>query len=477
MPKLTPPEGYIYDNRTGYYYTQEIERDETGKLIQHVKWFDPQTGSFTENFYDIPDDYEPSKYKQDRKPVPMVVIIGVIGVIVLAVIIIAVVLVLKKKPGTDKDKNAENNITTENTISEDNDVVDNDMTTEKDFDESTSEYSGVQVDSHDYIRTTGKSPLDSDISGFSVLLMSPNDNGFIGMIAYGTGEIEGEFLVNPAGRSNGAELYTWDFFFSDKVGVRVYGLADYGDYKEAKYVSGKDYLRAAVISRDGDAISVHEEIPFGAGPDGFSVDSFDLRKYDENINPYDITTVEIITTLGDYRQSGERLVTVMGDEGEILFGGDEIINESSSINNDSVIDETIYEEEQWMGSGVDLHSSGMPGFKHAGAFECTDKSLPADALPRINLEDDGYCELFVNLGDGCYKFQGYYEYKSSDSGYDAQGGETYIYMHFPGNSDDISYAELLYDGGIDDGYIYFLTYGFGLMGGDSNFAGYFSRIY
>lgn len=501
MSKITPPEGFIFDDRTGYYYTQEIEENKEGKFIQHVVWFDPETGEFTDNYYDIPDDSDNTYVegvnnadefdeefeiqnqdmfgmvqgrkqtssnsrlnnskagrKKDTKSLPIAAIIGIIGAIVLVIVIIVVVLALKNNTGSDKTSKKGN-----------------DMATESSSNEEGFEYGGVAADTKDYVKTSNRSPLDCNISDYNVVFQSPNDNGYLGMIVYGVGDMSGDYLVNLAGHRTGEPLYSWDFFLSDKVGIRVYGLADCERSDEPIYVSGSEYLKAAIISREGDSISVLEEMQLYTSQDGFNLDRFDIRKYDESIIPSDVDTIKIVTMLGDYGQNGEIVSNIFAEDGSIIENSENYYNEDS-VMTDGVVEE-VSMDEQGMGSGVDLHSSGMAGFRHSGGFECTDQSLPADYRPRIILEDDGYCELYANLGDGFYKLQGYYEYKSSGSEYDDQGGETYIYMHFPGNSEDLSYAEILYDSEIDDGYIYFLTGGFGLMGGDGNFAGYFARIY
>lgn len=479
MFKIAPPEGFIYDDKTGYYYTQEIEKNEEGSLIQHVIWFNQETGEFTDKYYDVPDsngstytdgaeyadgteyedelddEFQIQNYdaRKETKKTSNAVIAGVVGVMVLAVIIVAVFLILKKNAGSDKGAKNENDINTEN-------VTNGENTDIEDF----------EVDSHDYIKTSEKSPIDSYISEYSVVITTSYDGDFSWMEVIGTGDMTGEFLVNPSDRRTGDIIYSWDFFFNEKTGVRVYGEADCEDISEPKYVSGKDYLKAAVVSREGDSISILEEIPYYSESNGFSVDGYSIQKYDESINPYDFSVVQIKVEIGNYWQNGESAVTLVAEDGNVLSYGANYSSDEESVMTDGVVEETVIAEEQGIESGVDLHSSGMPGFKHAGGFECTDKSLPLDALPRINLEDDGYCELYANMGDGFYKLQGYYEYKD-------QGGETRIYMHFPGNSDNLSYAELVYDGDIEGGYIYFITEGFGLMGGDEYYAGHFARIY
>ena len=479
MFKIAPPEGFIYDDKTGYYYTQEIEKNEEGSLIQHVIWFNQETGEFTDKYYDIPDgngsayideveyvdgtEYEDElddefqiqnfDARKETKKVSNVVIAGVVGVIVLAVIIVAVVLILKKNAVSDKDAKKKDGTNTEN-ITED----------------GNSDIAGFDVDPHDYIRTSEKSPIDSYISEYSVVITSTYDGDFSWMEVVGMGDMTGEFLVNPSNRITGESIYTWDFFFNDKTGVRVYGEADCENLSEPKFVSGKEYLRAAVISRNGDSISVLEEIPYYGEVNGFSVDGLYIQKYDESINPYDMSTVEIKVSIGNYLQNGETFATVVAEDGNVISYGANYSSDEDSVMTDGVTEEVAIGGEQGTGSRVDLHSSGMSGFRHAGGFECTDKSLPSDVLPRINLEDDGYCELYANMGDGFYILQGYYEYKE-------QGEETFIYMHFPDCSDDLSYAELIYDDAIEGGYIYFLTGGFGLMGGDEYYAGHFVRIY
>lgn len=56
MDNYAAPEGYIYDENTGLYYTQIIAVDEQGNQSQVVNWFNPETGEYTQNVYPIDFD-------------------------------------------------------------------------------------------------------------------------------------------------------------------------------------------------------------------------------------------------------------------------------------------------------------------------------------------------------------------------------------------------------------------------------------
>ncbi|MDD3414040.1 MAG: hypothetical protein PHY47_08565 [Lachnospiraceae bacterium] len=55
MEKYREPEGYLFDERTGLYYSQVIGVDETGRQAQIVTWFNAQTGEYSQYTYPVED--------------------------------------------------------------------------------------------------------------------------------------------------------------------------------------------------------------------------------------------------------------------------------------------------------------------------------------------------------------------------------------------------------------------------------------
>lgn len=53
MGRYREPEGYLYDERTGLYYSQVIALDESGEQVQVVTWFNAESGEYSQFFYPI----------------------------------------------------------------------------------------------------------------------------------------------------------------------------------------------------------------------------------------------------------------------------------------------------------------------------------------------------------------------------------------------------------------------------------------
>ena len=53
MEKYREPEGYLFDERTGLYYSQIIGVDETGRQAQIVTWFNAETGEYSQYTYPV----------------------------------------------------------------------------------------------------------------------------------------------------------------------------------------------------------------------------------------------------------------------------------------------------------------------------------------------------------------------------------------------------------------------------------------
>ncbi len=51
MAKYLAPEGYLYDEKSGLYYSQNIEVDLDGNRTQNVLWFNAETGEYTKAQY------------------------------------------------------------------------------------------------------------------------------------------------------------------------------------------------------------------------------------------------------------------------------------------------------------------------------------------------------------------------------------------------------------------------------------------
>ena len=59
MGRYREPDGYLYDERTGLYYSQVIAVDESGKQVQVVTWFNAESGEYSQFFYPIEETQSP----------------------------------------------------------------------------------------------------------------------------------------------------------------------------------------------------------------------------------------------------------------------------------------------------------------------------------------------------------------------------------------------------------------------------------
>lgn len=177
--------------------------------------------------------------------------------------------------------------------------------------------------------------------------------------------------------------------------------------------------------------------------------SFDM----ENLNTYDA-------------QKEDTNISASGSED----GLDAI--EYESLENDSASGADSYVDiSSWGTTGVTPKSGGNPmaGFRLAGTYYACDSSY-GDGQPWIKLGSDGYVQYHMNEGSGIYDLKGWYTYDETVE-YTDQGADIKVNLYFYDVSDNYAKAELVYEP--LEGYFIWLSDGFGLMGGDDYFAGYF----
>lgn len=141
-------------------------------------------------------------------------------------------------------------------------------------------------------------------------------------------------------------------------------------------------------------------------------------------------------------------------------------NSESYGESDSYVDPS-----SWGTTGVTPKSGGNPmsGFRLAGTYYACDSSY-GDGQPWIKLGSDGYVQYHMNEGSGIYDLNGWYTYDETVE-YTDQGADIKVNLYFYDVSGNYATAELVYEP--LEGYFIWLTDGFGLMGGDEYFAGYF----
>lgn len=145
---------------------------------------------------------------------------------------------------------------------------------------------------------------------------------------------------------------------------------------------------------------------------------------------------------------------------------------SESRENDSSSAEDSYVDASSGGTAGAMPKSGgnpMPGFRLAGTYYACDSSY-GDGQPWIKLDSDGYVQYHMNEGSGIYDLNGWYTYDETVE-YTDQGADIKVDLYFFDVSENYEHAQLVYEP--LEGYFIWLTEGFGLMGGDEYFAGYF----
>ena len=146
--------------------------------------------------------------------------------------------------------------------------------------------------------------------------------------------------------------------------------------------------------------------------------------------------------------------------------------DAGAYEGESVSDSEDYVDvSTWGTTGTSPGSGGnpMPGFRLSGTYYACDSSY-GDGQPWIDLREDGYCRFHMNEGSMVYDLDGWYTYDESME-YTDQGADIKVDLFFYNCSDNYAKAQLVYEP--LEGYFIWLTEGFGLMGGDEYFAGYF----
>ena len=67
MAKYKAPEGYLFSEESGLYYSQIIAKDENGKTNQIVTWFNADTGEYTRQIYPIEGEVKQENTENTNK--------------------------------------------------------------------------------------------------------------------------------------------------------------------------------------------------------------------------------------------------------------------------------------------------------------------------------------------------------------------------------------------------------------------------
>lgn len=434
MDNFNAPQGFKYDPQNGRYFNKNLTRDAKNELIEVTTWYDPTTGLYSSEIHkvDIPNKGNPKKI-MGMKPASFIILISTIIIIALLIVVI----VLLKRDSDSKGDNSKP--TTQET------------TTDSNNNKTTSEY----------IICNGDSPMNHKVEDMEITIGTVSTTTIEDITVSGCGDMTGQFLINPYDSSSSENLYMWHFYLDDNHLIRFIGESVLHE-NDFIYKVAKDYIKCEFIELKDDGYNVLKELAYEATTDGFTIKSVDISPY---------VNIDIMLS-----KEGTTSASMKHDSyiefGEVKFN---IIETTFAKSTDTASvaatedTETVTEIEKPTEATTEATS-----FKYAGAYYCQDSSL-GEYNPSIILEADGSCVFYANLGDGMYKLEGYYTYQQEAGEYSDQGEIYNIDMYFPDCSDDMSHAQLVLDTEGDTELLLFLTSGFGLMGGDNYYAGYFYR--
>ena len=485
MTLPNPPEGYIYDENSGLYYTQIIATDENGTESQIVTWFDTQSGEYSQEVYPIDENTtyvedgqngyadghsgdlaceQPNTFGDDeleyldgyntvqpygnRKRLTRGAVIGIIiGSVVAVALIIGTIIFLRNKPEkvsdfSDETVAEEANETLE-ADTEDTSVDNSDSDTEEEFlyPEETETADWIQLSEE-----RDRYPKASYIEDYEVSIFYIDALNASGVCIYGIGSADNRFLCNPDGYSDGDVLYRWSVALSDKCEVILNGKAMYcGKDRIWEYPSPGFFSAQLVYERDGK--EVIEDIEFSMGvddvmfmnfviPEGVGVDlsvfgdkgTYKLKVHSK-IGPYEYSGVYVpaysfsIEDTDFYRPSNKP------HEEKYLSAHDMTDEEYEMQKLEEAAGEYVVEESaagsyaKYLDDDYTATPSGSPqsGLPAAGFFRSDDGTVKMDIM------DDGLIQYY---SADSVKYEGWYTYDTEYSGYTDQGNVYYIHAHF-----------------------------------------------
>lgn len=290
-----------------------------------------------------------------------------------------------------------------------------------------------------WIDCNGEEPSLDGISNYRVTLQPTGRLDAESVTLSNVGDLSGYFLVNPEGFSEGDKLYSFVVEFNPRAILRLVKYAE----------PGGDEPRFVTI----DSFSAERYYYDGVSQD-YSIDSVDVE----------VTQDSIVFKNVHFPEENLSDLDLFSLDGRIVKVGNRIGNNfNQHFPTMATVMNTAYdavsEEEVIESAGTDSEESRTSGFKYAGCFR-----LLSDSGVEIELDDEGNVRFITNYPyeGGNLMLEGRYSYDEKYSGYEDQGSEYFIHMHFPDAPNGVTEAEAVYDGEVS--MLYLNTDGFGDMG-------------
>ncbi len=481
MTPYNPPEGYLYDDNSGLYYSQIIAADENGTESQIVTWFDVQTGEYSQEVYPIDentnyvdDEEDDIEYLdgyntvQPRKQKKRLSKKGVItGIIIGVVILLAVLIVFFVR----------NRANIDDAILDDQSVEELNETSAEETEDSTNDSSQdtasetegkvtypEETETQEWIQMsdeTAKYPKASNIEDYTVIIAYIDATNVSSISVFGIGAADNRYLCNPDGYKDGDVLYRWSVSLSEQCKLIMEGKAyDCGTEKVWEYPSLGFFSAQLVYEKNGE--ETVEDIEFSLGvddvafmnfiiPEGVGVDlpalgddGTDMMEVSSKIGPYEYSGhyapayAYVVEDLEYYKPSNKpheertpKSHSKTDEEYEMeklaeAAGGEYVLE-------DSVADSYAkYMDDDYSGGFTGSPQAGLPA---AGFYRSDDGSVTMDIM------DDG---LIAYISADSMKYEGWYTYDTEYSGYTDQGSLYYIHVHFGSPSGELT-MELIID--------------------------------
>lgn len=463
MAKYNPPEGYLYDENSGLYYTQIIAKAENGTENQVVTWFDAESGQYSQEVYPIDEnttfiDDEEIEYigeyksNSNSKPVKGLskgALIGIIagGIVMFALIIgVAIVAVnmLENRSKSTKEKTEE--------IEEIEETEDREGRDDKDINGDSQKVYPDETETEGWIvlpEDGGRIPRAKDIEGYSVLVAYADSQNATSIQILSVGNMESDFLCNPEGYSNGDIVYMWSIVMSDKCGIIVTGRAHNCDEEKIwEPVNPQYYTAQLVYEKNGE--KVYEDIDLGFGDECILLE--DVRIPDDvgvdftKLDPNGKDVFEVRNQIGPYKYDGVYVpVYTYLNECDVFVPSNRPHEEKSyDSSNDSSYDsakDIEYEsaEEYTEDELLVMEEAGYGQPSSADSSNAKSTASPQAGLPAEGFyrSDDGLVKMDIMDNGVIYyydadsmKYEGWYTYDGGGSGYADQGGIYNLHVHF-----------------------------------------------